>query len=97
MHKIKRTIADSTIEYIDRDGVERRYTTHGNIKTIEQAVAALLNAGVVNVLVKSVTVAKSVYAMDVDTFMAHAVLVGGAPSEMEVADDTDADTDDYNE
>ncbi len=90
MRKIKRTIADSTIEYIDRDGVERCYTTHGNIKSIEQAVSVLLGADIVNVLVKSVTVAKSVYAMDVDTFMANAELVGGAPSEM-------ADTDDYNE
>lgn len=72
MRKIRKVIADSTISYYDRDGVLQTFHTTGNVRTVETAVKVLMDAGVVNVLVDDITVNKTVYVMDVDTFIEHA-------------------------
>lgn len=72
MRKIRKVIADSTISYYDQDGVTQTFHTTGNVRNVEMAVKALMNAGIVNVLVDDITVDKNVYVMDVDTFIEHA-------------------------
>ena len=72
MRKIRKVIADSTISYYDRDGVAQTFHTTGNVRTVEMAVKVLMDAGIVNVLVDDITVNKTVYVMDVDTFVEHA-------------------------
>lgn len=72
MRKIRKVIADSTISYYDRDGVAQTFHTTGNVRNVEMAVKALMDAGIVNVLVDDITVDKTVYVMDVDTFIEHA-------------------------
>lgn len=72
MRKIRKAIADSTISYYDRDGVLQTFHTTGNVRTVETAVRVLMDAGIVNVLVDDITVNKTVYVMDVDTFVEHA-------------------------
>lgn len=72
MRKIRKVIADSTISYYDRDGVIQTFHTTGNVRTVEMAVKVLMDAGIVNVLVDDITVDKTVYVMDVDTFIEHA-------------------------
>lgn len=72
MRKIRKVIADSTINYYDRDGVEQTFHTNGNVRNVEMAVKALMDAGIVNVLVDDITVNKNTYVMDVDTFIEHA-------------------------
>lgn len=72
MRKIHKVIADSTINYYDRDGVEQTFHTAGNVRNVEMAVKVLMDAGIVNVLVDDITVNKTVYVMDVDTFVEHA-------------------------
>lgn len=72
MRKIRKVIADSTISYYDRDGVARTFHTTGNVRTVEMAVKVLMDAGIVNVLVDDITVDKTVYVMDVETFIEHA-------------------------
>lgn len=72
MRKIRKVIADSTINYYDRDGVEQTFHTTGNVRTVEMAVKVLMDAGIVNVLVDDITVDKTVYVMDVETFIEHA-------------------------
>lgn len=72
MRKIRKVIADSTISYYDRDGVRQTFHTTGNVRTAEMAVKVLMNAGIVNVLVDDITVDKTVYVMDVETFIEHA-------------------------
>ena len=72
MRNIRKTIADSTINYYDRDGVLQTFHTVGNVRTVEMAVKVLMDAGIVNVLVDDITVNKSTYVMDVDTFVEHA-------------------------
>lgn len=72
MRKIRKVIADSTISYYDRDGVIQTFHTTGNIRTVEMAVKVLMDAGIVNVLVDDITVNKTVYVMDVETFIEHA-------------------------
>lgn len=84
MRKIRKAIADSTISYYDRDGVLQTFHTTGNVRNTEAAVKVLMNAGVVNVLVDDITVNKTVYVMDVDTFIEHAE---------RVATDSDVDND----
>ena len=84
MRKIRKVIADSDISYYDRNGDLKTFNTTGNIRTVEKAVKALMDAGIVNVLIDDITVHKTTYAMDVDTFIAHAETV---------ATDTDTDTD----
>lgn len=87
MRKIRKAIADSTIKYYDRDGVLQAFHTTGNVRTIEMAVKALMDAGIVNVLVDDITVNKTVYVMDVETFIEHAERVATDMT------DTDTDTD----
>ena len=72
MRKIRKVIADSTISYYDRDGVTQTFHTTGNVRTVEMAVKALMDAGIVNVLVDDITVNKTVYVMDVEAFIEHA-------------------------
>lgn len=72
MRKIRKVIADSTIRYYDQDGVAQTFHTTGNVRNVEMAVKALMDAGIVNVLVDDITVDKIVYVMDVDTFIEHA-------------------------
>lgn len=72
MRKIRKVIADSTINYYDRDGVAQTFHTIGNVRNVEMAVKTLMDAGIVNVLVDDITVDKTVYVMDVDTFIEHA-------------------------
>lgn len=72
MRKIRKVIADSIINYYDRDGVAQTFHTTGNVRTVEMAVKALMDAGIVNVLIDDITVNKTVYVMDVETFIEHA-------------------------
>lgn len=72
MRKIRKVIADSTISYYDRDGVAQTFHTTGNVRTVEMAVKVLMDAGIVNVLIDDITVDKTVYVMDVETFIEHA-------------------------
>lgn len=83
MRKIRKVIADSDISYYDRNGELKTFHAIGNIRTVEKAVKVLMDAGIVNVLIDDITVHKTTYAMDVDTFIAHA--------------DTDTDTDTDND
>lgn len=90
MRKIRKVIAASDISYYDRNGEMQTFHTTGNIRTVEKAVKALMNAGIVNVLIDDITVHKTTYAMDVDTFITNAERI--------VTDtDTDTDTDDDND
>lgn len=91
MRKIRKVIADSTISYYDRDGVMQTFHTTGNVRNVEMAVKALMDAGVVNVLVDDITVAKTVYVMDVDTFIAHAERVAVDGTGPDVDNDNDND------
>ena len=88
MRKIRKVIADSDISYYERNGELKTFHTIGNIRTAEKAVKALMDAGIVNVLIDDITVHKTTYAMDVDTFIAHAE---------RVVTDTDNDTDNDND
>lgn len=72
MRKIRKVIADSTISYYDRDGVLQKFHIIGNVRTVETAVKVLMDAGIVNVLVDDITVNKTVYVMDAETFIEHA-------------------------
>lgn len=72
MRKIRKVIADSTISYYDRDGVAQTFHAAGNVRNVEMAIKALMDAGIVNVLIDDITVDKNVYVMDVDTFIEHA-------------------------
>ena len=71
MRNIKKTRASSTITYIDRDGNQQSIIIDGNIRTAEQAVKALMKAGLYNVLVDDIKVAKTVYEMPAETFFQH--------------------------
>lgn len=93
MRKIRKVIADSTISYYDRDGVLRAFHHTGNVRTVEAAVKVLMDAGIVNVLVDDIAVYKSVYVMDVDTFIERAELVAADAT----APDTDNGNDNDNE
>lgn len=72
MRKIRKVIADSDISYYDCNGEMQMFHTTENIRTVEKAVKTLMDAGIVNVLIDDITVHKTTYAMDVDTFIAHA-------------------------
>ena len=91
MRKIRKVIADSTISYYDQDGVAQTFHTTGNVRNVEMAVKALMNAGIVNVLVDDITVDKTVYVMDVDTFIAHAERVAVDATGPDVDNDNDND------
>lgn len=89
MRKIRKVIADSTISYYDRDGVAQTFHTTGNVRNVEMAVKVLMDAGIVNVLIDDITVDKTVYVMNVETFIEHAERV--------VTDETGSDVDNDNE
>lgn len=91
MRKIRKVIADSTISYYDRDGVAQTFHTTGNVRNVEMALKVLMDAGIVNVLVDDITVDKTVYAMDVETFIEHAERVATD------VNDPDVDNDNNNE
>lgn len=89
MRKIRKIIADSTISYYDQDGVAQTFHTTGNVRNVEMAVKALMNAGIVNVLVDDITVDKTVYVMDVETFIEHAERVAVDVTGPDVDNDND--------
>lgn len=89
MRKIRKVIADSTINYYDRDGVAQTFHTIGNVRNVEMAMKTLMDAGIVNVLVDDITVDKTVYVMDVDTFIEHAERVADAAIGSDVDNDND--------
>lgn len=89
MRKIRKVIADSTINYYDRDGVAQTFHTIGNVRNVEMAVKTLMDAGIVNVLVDDITVDKTVYVMDVDTFIEHAERVADDAVGSDVDNDND--------
>lgn len=89
MRKIRKVIADSTISYYDRDGVVQTFHTTGNVRTVEMAVKVLMDAGIVNVLVDDITVNKTVYVMDVDTFIEHAERIAMNVTDPDVDNDND--------
>lgn len=93
MRKIRKVIADSTINYYDRDGVEQTFHTIGNVRNVEMAVNVLMDAGIVNVLVDDITVNKTVYVMDVETFIEHAERVATDVSGIDNDNDNDNDKD----
>lgn len=89
MRKIRKVIADSTISYYDRDGVVQTFHTTGNVRSVETAVKVLMDAGIVNVLVDNITVDKTVYVMDVETFIEHAERVVDDVTGSDVDNDND--------
>lgn len=89
MRKIRKVIADSTISYYDGDGVAQTFHTIGNVRNVEMAVKTLMDAGIVNVLVDDITVDKTVYVMDVDTFIEHAERVADDVVGSDVDNDND--------
>lgn len=89
MRKIRKVIADSTINYYDRDGVAQTFHTNGNVRNVEMAVKVLMDAGIVNVLVDDITVNKNVYVMDVDTFIEHAERVATDVTDSDTGNDND--------
>lgn len=91
MRKIRKVIADSTISYYDRDGVEQTFHTNGNVRNVEMAVKVLMDAGIVNILVDDITVNKNTYVMDVDTFVEHAERVATDVSGIDNDNDNDKD------
>lgn len=91
MRKIRKVIADSAINYYDSDGVVQTFHTTGNVRTVEMAVKALMDAGIVNVLVDDITVNKTVYVMDVDTFIEHAERVADDVTGTDIDNDNDND------
>lgn len=91
MRKIRKVIADSTISYYDRDGVLQTFHAIGNVRTVETAVKVLIDAGIVNVLIDDITVNKTAYVMDVETFIEHAERVSTDATSPDVDDDNDKD------
>lgn len=91
MRKIRKVIADSDISYYDRNGELQTFHTTGNIRTVENAVKVLMDAGIVNVLIDDITVHKTTYTMDVDTFIAHAERIGTEHGVSPNGNDTDND------
>lgn len=91
MRKIRKVIADSTISYYDRDGVVQTFHTTGNVRNVEMAVKVLMDAGIVNVLIDDITVDKTVYVMDVETFIEHAERVAVNVTGPDVDNDNDND------
>lgn len=92
MRKIRKVIADSDISYYDRNGEMQTFHTTGNIRTVEKAVKALMDAGIVNVLIDDITAHKTTYAMDVDTFIEHAERIA-----IDTGNDNDNDNDNETE
>lgn len=87
MRNIKKTRAVSTVTYIDRDGNQQYIIIDGNIRTTEQAVKALMKAGLYNVLVDNIKVKKTVYEMPAEVFFRHATPIN------DNGNDNDSDND----
>lgn len=87
MRNIKKTRASSTVVYIDRDGNQQSIIIDGNIRTVEQAVKALMKFGLYNVLVEDIKVAKTVYEMPAEMFFRHATPIN------DNGNDNDSDND----
>lgn len=96
MRKICKVIADSDISYYDRNGEMKIFHTTGNIRTVENAVKVLMDAGIVNVLIDDITVHKTKYTMDVDTFIANAERIV-TDTDNDTNNDNDNDNDNDNE
>lgn len=96
MRKIRKMIADSDISYYDRNGELQLFHATGNICSVEKAINTLMAAGIVNVLIDDITVHKTTYVMDVDTFIAHAERIV-TDTDNDNDNDTDNDTDNDNE
>lgn len=94
MRKIRKVIADSDISYYDRNGELQTFHIIGNISTVEKAVKVLMDTGIVNVLIDDITVHKTTYTMDVDTFIAHAERI---VTDTDNGNDNDTDNDNDNE
>lgn len=75
MRNIKKTRPTSTVTYIDRDGNQQSIIIDGNIRTVDQAVKALMKFGLYNVLVDDIKVKKTVYEMPAETFFRYATLI----------------------
>lgn len=95
MRKIRKVIADSTISYYDRDGVARTFHTTGNVRNVEMAVKTLMDGGIVNVLIDDIAVNKTVYVMDVDTFIEHAERVATDVTGPDVDNDNDNEENEF--
>lgn len=91
MRKIRKVIADSDISYYNRDGVMQTFHTTGGVRNVEMAVKVLMDAGIVNVLVDDITVNKTVYVMDVETFIEHAERVATDVTDPDIDNDNDND------
>lgn len=89
MRNIKKTRATSTVTYIDRDGKQRSIIIDGNIRTAEQAVKALMKAGLYNVLVDDIKVKKTVYEMPAETFFRYATLINDNDNDNDNGNDND--------
>lgn len=95
MRKIRKVIADSTITYYDRDGVAQTFHTTGNVRNVEMAIKVLMDVGIVNVLIDDITVDKTVYVMDVDTFIEHAERVAVDGTGLDVDNDNDNEENEF--
>ena len=93
MRNIKKTRAASTVTYIDRDGNQQSIIIDGNIRTAEQAVKALMNVGLYNVLVDDIKVTKTIYEMPAQTFFQHATLINDNVNDNDSDNDNDNDND----
>lgn len=91
MRKIRKVIADSTINYYDRDGVAQTFHTNGNVRNVKMAVKVLMDAGIVNILVDDIIVNKNTYVMDVDMFIEHAERVVTDVDGIDIDNDNDKD------
>lgn len=91
MRKIRKVIADSTINYYDQDGTLQTFHTNGNVHNVKMAVKVLMDAGIVNILVDDIIVNKNIYVMDVDTFIEHAERVATDVTGSDTDNDNDKD------
>lgn len=96
MRKIRKTLPVSEISYYNRDGALESVTVNSNVRTVEQAVKALMKLGLYNVLVDDVKVRKYTYTMDAEQFFAHAALVD-TDNEAEAEAEAETATENVNE
>lgn len=91
MRNIKKTRATSKITYIDCDGERQFVIIAGNIRTVEQAVKALMKFEVYNVLVDDIKVTKTVYEMPAETFFRYATPISDNDNDSDSDNDNDND------
>lgn len=94
MRKIRKTLPVSEISYYNRDGALQSVTVNSNVRTVEQAVKALMKLGLYNVLVDDVKVRRYTYAMDAEQFFANATLVD---TDTEAENENEAETENDND